>query len=113
MVSFPCPTTCPEVQVKYECVITSQTAQWNVSSSFGVGGHTTYGANDPIGLTKQISIFFTANKTGSTSFSLNFTADVDFNNSVMVICRDGDDPNKSTSSRQCTIELVGKRELVF
>ena len=111
MVSFPCPTTCPEVQVKYECVITSQTAQWNVSGS--VSGHTTYGANDPIGLTKQINSFFTANKTGNTSFSLNFTADVDFDNSVMVECRDGDDPNNNTNSRQCTIELVGKRELVF
>ena len=105
MVSFPCPTACPEVQVKYECVITSQIAQWNVSSSFGVGGHTTYGANDPIGLTKQISIFFTANKTGSTSFSLNFTADVDFDNSVTITCQDLSNGN----SEQCTVELKGKR----
>ena len=75
MVSFPCPTTCPEVQVKYECDITSETVQWNISGS--VSGQTTYGASDPIGLTKQISSSFTAIKTDNTSFSLNFTADVE------------------------------------
>ena len=105
--SFPCPTTCPEVQVKYECDITSERMQWNISGS--VSGQTTYGASDPIGLTKQISTSFTANKTGSTSFSLNFTADVEFNNSVTITCRDLSNGN----SKQCTIELEGKRELVF
>ena len=107
MVSFPCPTTCPEVQVKYECDITSQIVQWNISGS--VSGQTTYGASDPTGLTKQISSSFTANKTGSTSFSLNFTADVEFNNSVTITCQDLSNGN----SKQCTIELKGKRELVF
>ena len=107
MVSFPCPTFCPEIQAKYVCNITSQIVQWNVNSFFG--GQTTYDASDDIGLTKQISSFFTANKTGSTSFSLNFTADVEFNNSVTITCQDLSNSN----GRQCTIELEGKRELVF
>ena len=103
MVNFPCPTTCPEVQVKYKCDITSQVAQWNVSGDFG--GQTTYSKSDSVGLIKQISSFFTANKTGSTSFSVNFTADVEFNNSVIITCQD----LTNGDSKQCIVELEGKR----
>ena len=81
--------------------------QWNVDSI--LGGQATYSASDPIGTLKQIGSFFTANKTGNTSFSLNFTADVEFNNSVTITCQDLSNGN----SKQCTIELEGKRELVF
>ena len=101
--NFPCPTTCPEVQVKYECDITSQAVQLNVSSNYG--GQTTYSASDSIGMIKPIGSFFTANKTGSTSFSVNFTADIEFNNSVIITCQD----LTNGDSKQCIVELEGKR----
>ena len=111
MVSFPCLTFCPEVPAEYHCVITSAVARWTVSGS--VSGVNSFGAADPIGHTLPIGSSFTANKTGSNSFSLNFTANVVFNNSVTVECRDQVDSNSNTNSRQCTIELVGKREIMF
>ena len=40
-------------------------------------------------------VVFTGNKTGITSFSLNFTADVEFNNSVTVTCQDQANDNNS------------------
>ena len=86
VVSFPCQTFCPEVPAIYHCVITSAQARWDVSGS--VSGVNSFGAADPIGHTLPVVSSFTANKTGSTSFSLNFTANVEFNNSVTVECRD-------------------------
>ena len=59
---------------------------------------------------RSVGSSFTANKTGSTSFSLNFIAEVQFNNSVNVTCSDTTDANINTNSRQCTIELEGIRE---
>ena len=111
MVSFSCPTFCPEVPAIYHCVITSAVARWRVSGS--VSGVNSFGAADAIGHTLPVGSFFTANKTGSNSSNLNFIANVEFNNNVTVECRDLNDGNSSTNSRQCTIELVGKRELMF
>ena len=108
LVSFPCPTFCPEVPAVYHCVITSALSRWEVSGS--VSGVTSFGAGDAIGHTLSVGSSFTANKTGSTSFSLNFTANVEFNNSVTVECRDQADGNSNTNSRQCTIILEGKRQ---
>ena len=108
VVSFPCPTFCPEVPAIYHCVITSSLARWTVSGS--VSGTNSFGAADAIGSTKPVGSSFTAIKTSSNSFSLNFTANVEFNNSVTVECRDLADGNSTTNSRQCTIELEGKRE---
>ena len=88
-------------------MITSSVARWEVSGS--VSGVNSFGAADAIGHTLPVGSSFTANKTGSNSFSLNFTANVEFNNSVTVDCRDLANGN----SIQCTIKLVGKRELVF
>ena len=100
--SFPCPTFCPEVPAQYQCVITSESLLWAVSGS--VSGSASYDENDNIGRIKQLGSFFTANKTGSNSFSLNFIADVEFNSSVIVRCQDLTD----TNSVQCTIEIEGK-----
>ena len=105
---FPCPTFCPEVSAIYHCVITSAIARWAVSGS--VSGTNSFSTNDPIGRTITVGNSFTANKTGSNSFSLNFIANVEFNNSVTVECRDQNDGNSNTNSKQCTIELEGKRE---
>ena len=110
VVSFPCPTFCLEVPAIYHCVITSAVARLTVSGS--VSGVNSFGAADAIGHTLPVGNSFTANKTGSNSFSLNFIANVEFNNSVTVDCRDQNDGNSSTNSRQCTIELEGECELL-
>ena len=102
MVSFPCPTFCPEVPAIYHCVITSAVSRWTVSGS--VSGTNSFSAVNAIGHTLPVGSFFTANKTGSHSFSLTFKANIDFNNSVTVECRDLD---LADDSRQCTIELEG------
>ena len=107
VVDFNCTTFCPEVTAKYHCVITSTVARWTVSGS--VTGANSFGAAAAIGDTLPIGSSFTANKTGSNSFSLNFTANVEFNNSVTVECADQNDANMTTNSRQCTIKLEGKR----
>ena len=108
IVSFSCPIFCPEVSATYHCVITSTLAQWDVSGS--ASGSDSYLGVDPIGMIRSVGSSFTANKTGSTSFSLNFNAEAQFNNSVNVTCIDAADPNSNTNSKQCTIKLEGKRE---
>ena len=87
-------------------MITSAVAQWTVSGSGSVSGANSFPGNADIGDTLPVGSSFTANKTGSNSFSLNFTADTEFNNSVTVQCRD----LISGNSRQCTIELEGKKK---
>ena len=106
VVSLNCPKFCPEVPAIYHCVITSERLTLSVTGSFG--GVITYVQNDDIGTLKPIGSSFTANKTGNTSFSLIFTAEVKFNNSAGVICADQADGNTNTNSRQCGIELEGK-----
>ena len=108
VVNFPCLTFCPEVSAVYHCVITSAVSRWTVSGS--VSGTNSFSAGDAIGHTLPVGSSFTANKTDSTSFSLNFIANVEFNNSVTVECRDLVDGNSNTNSRQCTIMLEGKRQ---
>ena len=103
MVSFPCPTFCPEVPAIYHCVITSSVSRWAVSGS--VSGTNSFSTNDPIGRTIPVGNSFIANKTGTTSFSLKFTANVEFNDSVNIECQD----LISGNSRQCTIALEGKK----
>ena len=88
-------------------MISSALARWDVSGS--ASGINSYFAADPVGTIKSVGSSFTANKTGSTSFSLNFIAESQFNNSVNVTCIDSADANINTNSRQCTIELEGKR----
>ena len=103
VVSFNCTTFCPEVPAIYHCVITSSIPRLTVSGS--VSGANSFAGNADIGDTIPIGSSFTAIKTGSTSFSLNFTAKIDFNNSVTVECLDLSGGN----GRQCTIELEGKK----
>ena len=105
--SFDCTRFCPEVSAIYHCVTTSPIARWEVSGS--VSGTNSYSAVDPIGRIRSVGSSFTANKTGSTSFTLNFNAEAQFNNSVDVTCSDLADANMNTNSRQCTIELEGIR----
>ena len=108
VVSFNCPTFCPKVSAKYHCMITSVIQQWDITGS--IVDDVSYSSADAVGLLKDVgSSPFTANKTGNSSFSLNFTANVEFNNSVTVICTDLADGNSITNSRQCTIELEGKK----
>ena len=107
VVSFPCPTFCPEVPAIYHCQITSVLALWELTGS--ITDDTSYNAADPIGRIRLVGSFFTANKTGNTSFNLNFIAEAQFNNSVNVTCIDAADANINTNSRQCTIKLEGKR----
>ena len=111
VVSLSCTRFCPEVLAEYYCEVTGTLglAQWTISGS--VDGTESYGAGDAIGRIRSVGDFFSANKTGITSFSLNFTADVEFNNSVMVECRDLTDSDPNTRQRQCTIKLEGKRVL--
>ena len=107
VVSLNCTTFCPEVPAIYHCVITSVLAQWELTGS--ITDDTSYNAADPIGRIRLVGSFFTANKTGNTSFNLNFIAEAQFNNSVNVTCIDAADANINTNSRQCTIKLEGKR----
>ena len=107
VVSFNCLTFCPEVSAIYHCVISSALARWDVSGS--ASGINSYLAADPVGTIKSVGSSFTANKTGSTSFSLDFIAESQFNNSVNVTCSDSADANMNTNSRQCIVELEGKR----
>ena len=109
--SFPCSIFCPEVPAIYHCVITSAQVRWSVSGT-GINGERSYGASDPIGRTLPLlgSPSFIVNKTSNNSFSLNFTANIEFNNSVTVTCVDQADSNSNTDSRQCIFELKGKRE---
>ena len=107
MVSFPCLTFCPEVPAIYHCVITGTTSRWRINGGVS-NGEITYLSNEDIGLLKQVSSSFTANKTGSNSLSLNFTAEIEYNNSVTVECLDLDD--NTVNGRQCTIILEGKNK---
>ena len=104
MVSFNCTTFCPEVLAKYHCVVTGTQAQWIVTDS-GDSDSNLLPGNANIGDTRLVGSSFTINKTGSNSFSLSFTANVQFNNSVNVTCEDV----IIADSRQCTIMLEGKR----
>ena len=106
VMSFPCPTFCPEVPAIYHCVITSAVARFELTGS--ITDDTSYLATDPVGRIRSVGSSFTANKTDSTSFSLNFNAEAQFNNSINVTCFDSNDANMNTNSRQCTIELEGK-----
>ena len=106
MVSFPCSTFCPEVPAIYHCVITGTTSRWRVSGGGVTNGEVTYLSAEAIGLIKSVSNSFTANKTGSNSLSLNFTAEIEYNNNVTVECLDLD--NNTVNGRQCTITLEGK-----
>ena len=106
VVSLNCPIFCPEVPAIYHCVITSERLTLTVTGNFG--GVTIYDQNDDIGTLKPFGSSFTANKTGTTSFSLIFTAEVKFNNSASVICTDQIDSNTNTNTRQCSIDLEGK-----
>ena len=107
MVSLSCPKFCPEIPAIYHCVISSALARWEVSGS--VSGVNSYLASDPVGMIRSVGSSFTANKTGSTSFSLKFIAEAQFNNNVNVTCSDTADANMNTNSKQCTVELEGKR----
>ena len=88
-------------------MITSAQAQWEISG--GAGGINSFSAGDAIGRTIPVGNFFTAKKTGSNSFSLNFNANVEFSNTVVADCHDLADDNGNTNSRQCIVELEGKR----
>ena len=88
-------------------MITSALAQWSVSGS--VRGANSFSAGDPIRRTLPVGSFFTAKKIGSNSLSLNFNANVDFNNNVVVECVDLADDDSHTNSEQCFIQRVGKR----
>ena len=82
-------------------MITSAVSRWTVSGR--VRGTNSFSAVNGIGHKVPVGSSFTANKTGSTSFSLNVNANVQFSNNVTVDCLDLTDGNSNTNNRQCTI----------
>ena len=88
-------------------MITGTASRWRVNGGGVINNEVTYIPNEDIGLIKTVTNSFTANKTGSNSLSLSFTAKVEYNNSVTVECLDLD--NNTVNGIQCTLTLDGKR----
>ena len=100
---------CPNVPSEITCNTTSPAISWELSGD--VDDEITFGALDPVG-TKETSDqndVFTAIKTDSTSFILNFTSLIEFNNSVTLTCTDQSDPNLNTNDASCIIMIYGMK----
>ena len=100
---------CPNVPSKITCNTTSPVISWGLSGDidYEIG----FGALDPVGTneTSDQNDDFTAIKTGSTSFILNFTSLIEFDNIVIVTCTDENDVNPNTNDDSCTIMIYGKK----
>ena len=70
-----------------------------------------FGAVDPVGTneTSDQNYVFTAIKTDSTSFILNFTSLIEFDNIVIVTCTDENDVNPNTNDDSCIIMIYGMK----
>ena len=93
---------CPNVPSEITCTTTSSLIRWDVTGD--VTGVNTFGGSAMIGDTIPVGYKFTAIKADETSFILNFTSQIEFNNSVTVMCRDLGDGD----SDSCIIMLYGK-----
>ena len=93
---------CPNIHSEITCNTTGAIIRWDVTGD--VTGTNTFAGSAIIGTTIPVGDEFTAIKTDGTSFILNFTSQIEFNNSVTVICTDLGDGD----SDSCIIMLYGK-----
>ena len=97
---------CPNVSSEITCDTTSPAIEWDLSGD--IDDDISFGAADPVGTNKTSdeNDDFIAIKTGSTSFILKFTSQIEFDNSLTVMCTDllGGDPDS------CIIMLYGKKQ---
>ena len=110
--SFSCTSStrfCPNVPSEITCNTTSPIVSWDLSGD--IDDQITFSAVDPVGTneTSDQNDVFTAIKTGSTSFILNFTSLIEFDNSITVTCTDQSDVNPNTNDDSCTIMIYGKK----
>ena len=100
---------CPNVPAEITCNTTSSVISWDLSGD--IDDQIAFSALDPVGTnrTSDQNDDFTAIKTGSTSFILNFTSLIEFDNSVIVTCTDLSDGNLNTNDDSCTIMIYGKK----
>ena len=97
---------CPNVPSEITCNTTSPVISWGLSGD--IDDQIAFSIVDSVGTNKTSdqNDKFTAIKTGSTSFILNFTSQIEFDNSLTVMCTDlnGGDPDS------CTIMIYGKKQ---
>ena len=100
---------CPNVPSEITCNTTSPAIVWELSGD--VDDQIVFSAVDPVGtsITSDQYDDFTAIKTGSTSFILNFTSLIESDNSITVTCTDIFDSNQNTNDASCTIMIYGKK----
>ena len=100
---------CPNVPSEITCNTTSPVIVWELSGD--IDDQIVFNAVDPVStnITSDQNDVFTAIKTGSTSFILNFTSLIEFNNSITVTCTGLVDSNLNTNDASCTIMIYGKK----
>ena len=100
---------CPNVPSEITCNTTSPAISWGLSGD--VNDEIAFGALDPVDTneTSDQNDDFIAIKTGSTSFILTFTSQIEFDNSLTVTCTDQSDPNTNTADDSCIIMIYGKK----
>ena len=108
--SFSCTSStlfCPLVPSEITCDTTNSVIRWAVTGD--LTGVNDFAVTNVIGTTKPVGDQFTAIKTGNTSFILNFTSQIEFDNSITVTCIDLLDINPNTADTSCTIMLYGMK----
>jgi len=109
-VDFSCTSSsrfCPNVPSVITCETTNAVISWDITGD--VTGSVSFSVIDPVGTTTLVTDGFIAIKTDVTSFSLNFSSQVEFNNSVIVTCNDLNDVNPNSNDESCTIMNYGKK----
>ena len=106
---FSCTRFCPNIPSQITCDTTSEVIRWDLSGD--IDDEILFTALDDIGTNKTSdqNDDFIAIKTGSTSFILNFTSLIEFNNSLTVTCTDLNDVNTNTNDDSCIIMIYGKK----
>ena len=109
--SFSCTSStlfCPLVPSEITCDTINSVIRWAVTGDL-TSGVNNFAVANVIGTTKPVGDQFTAIKTGNTSFILNLTSQIEFDNSVTVTCIDLVDINPNTAVASCTIMLYGMK----
>ena len=100
---------CPNIPSEITCNTTSPVIRWDLSGD--IDDEVLFTSLDDIGTNKTSdqNDDFTAIKTGSTSLILNFTSQIEFDNSLTVTCTDLADGDPNTNDDSCTIMIYGMK----
>ena len=108
---FSCQATCPGVLTQYDCRINSSRAKFTITGK-SVSGTTLFRPHDPVGQVRRVGRYFNATKTDNNAFTLDFIAEVKYNDKVTVECTDMND-NSDHNSKQCPIVIKGNLKQLY